>query len=312
MIDKNILMALETNCRVSYRTLADRLGVTSNAIKKRVRKLVDSGVIVQFIVELSLAMIDAELLMAEISTDGFENAEALIERIGANPMVRTVYQLADGRYFAIAEVVGAQGLFELGRFLRGFEAVSEVEMHTIIQAGRKVDMEGSKVDTRGRKIDFTPQQLRVLHVLREDARMRVAEIAKRTGLTAAKVRRVLQQLIDGGGVHFTVRWNLSAGESIVMEFRITWDETSAASDDIVRWLQEEFPLNFWFAFTSASRPTMITEFVVNHLREAEEISSRIKRVPFVKSVDTMVVYPPRKFPGLSHIRLDEMLAEINL
>ena len=47
-LDKGILMVLDVDCRVSYEYLARKFGVSSNAIKRRVAKMVESGVIEQY------------------------------------------------------------------------------------------------------------------------------------------------------------------------------------------------------------------------------------------------------------------------
>ena len=69
LLDKGILNDLGNNCRFSYKTLADKYRVSSTAIKKRVEKLISSGVIAKFTIEYHLSMIDGEFFLALVHTD---------------------------------------------------------------------------------------------------------------------------------------------------------------------------------------------------------------------------------------------------
>ena len=73
LIDKGIIMDLDRNCRVSYEILSRKYNLAANSIKRRIEKLLESGVIQRFTIELSLAMMDSELMLALISTEGLED-----------------------------------------------------------------------------------------------------------------------------------------------------------------------------------------------------------------------------------------------
>ena len=70
--------------------MANKHGVSANAIKKRVKKMLETGSIEGFSVELSLAMLDAEVVMCLAYTDGTEDENTFIEEIGNNYMVSTI------------------------------------------------------------------------------------------------------------------------------------------------------------------------------------------------------------------------------
>ena len=53
LVDKQLLIELGGNCRLSYQTLARYLGLTVNAVKKRINKLVDTGVIDHFAIMIN-------------------------------------------------------------------------------------------------------------------------------------------------------------------------------------------------------------------------------------------------------------------
>ena len=143
-IDKRILGLLDENCRLSYQALAERLGLTDTAIRKRLERLITTGVIEEFSIILKSAMMDSDYLIALISTDGSENEETFIEQLGSNTMVIQVGQVVTGTgrlYFVHSEYIGAEGLQNLGKFFRTLEPVTDIEIHTIlVQRGERFDV----------------------------------------------------------------------------------------------------------------------------------------------------------------------------
>ncbi len=69
MVDKRILLELSTNCRTPYQGLAKKLDLTVNAVKKRIDKLLSRGIIAKFVLYPSLAMLDAEMMLAILKLD---------------------------------------------------------------------------------------------------------------------------------------------------------------------------------------------------------------------------------------------------
>ncbi len=88
-------------CRTTFQEIAEKNEVSANAIKKRVIKMRSMGIIESYFVELTLAMVDAEMSMIILTTDGTEDEE-LIETIGNNPMVSYVGKLSGGMYNVFA------------------------------------------------------------------------------------------------------------------------------------------------------------------------------------------------------------------
>jgi DNA-binding Lrp family transcriptional regulator len=302
LTDKRILLELDKDCRASYENLARILGISANAVKKRVDKLISSGVIEEFSVILRQAMTGAEYLIAEVQTDGNEDEEEFANSMGGNEMVNQVGLIADptGRsYLVHAEYIGTQGLMKLGRFLRALENVTQVELHTLLIGP-------------GRRIELTKLHLRVLRQLLDNARMQIGEIAERSGLTARRVRRVLQELQSSEAFWFATRWNLSLGESTQFYVRIERDTQLMDHNEVDHWLREQFHLEYWYSYVSAIEPVTFAKFVTEHFREAEPISRAIKAAPFAVSIDTMICYPVRKYPRLGRIKLEQMLAEAGL
>ncbi|MGY5860593.1 MAG: winged helix-turn-helix transcriptional regulator [Candidatus Thorarchaeota archaeon] len=301
-IDKRILLTLDENCRLSYQALADKFGISANAIKKRMDRLQETGVIEEFSIILKPAMVGSEYLIALVSTDGSEEEEKFIDQLGSHLNIVQVGQLVTGSgrlYFLHCEYMGAEGLQNVGTFLRTMDSVTDIELHTTLTKS-------------GEKYEIKKLHLKVLKLLLEDARMQVSEISERTGLTARRVSRAIQEMLDSNAFWFAVRWNLSLGRSTEFYLKVRYDEQSVRMDEIDEWFRETFPLEYWFSFYSAMEPVLFAKFVTDHFRYAEKISRISKAYPHSKSIDVLLSYPVKKFPRLGRVKIVEMIKEAEL
>jgi DNA-binding Lrp family transcriptional regulator len=300
VIDKRILLELDSNCRITYQDLADIVNLSANAVKKRVARLLEIGVIERFIAILSLEMINADMVVGLVHTDGSEFQEQFINEISQHDDVIQVSPVAcgmGGLYCVFAIVIGSSGLSELGSFLRGLDSVDQVNLHVIIYP-------------RGRKSEFTPLQLRVIKHLIDEPRMPVVEIAKLSGLTSRRVRKILDELQKEEAISLAILWNLGA-EGLTDAFvRIEWDEKKTTHKEISNWLSQEFPLEYWSPFVSAMSPVLFARFVFEKLERIEFISRKIREADFTNSISTLVIYSNYLCTWPSEIKLREMVENI--
>jgi DNA-binding Lrp family transcriptional regulator len=301
-VDKRILLALDDNCRLSYQAIAEKLALTATAIKKRMDRLIETGVIEEFSVILQPAMVNSDYLIALLYTDGSEDEEEFMEQMGANLNVVQVGQVVTsiGRlYFLHCEYVGAEGLQNLLAFLRTLDSVTEIESHTILTQ-------------RGEQYDVKKLHLRVLKPLLKDARMQIGEISAETGLTARRVSRAIKEMLESNAFWFAVRWNLSLGNNTEFYLKITYDEQRFNKDEIDEWFRTTFPDEYWFSATSAMEPILFAKFVTEHFRDAEQVSQITKKAAFSNSVDVLLSYPVKKFPRLGRIKIEELIKDAGI
>jgi DNA-binding Lrp family transcriptional regulator len=58
--DLHILSLLYANCRTPYRSIASTVGLSANAVKTRVKKMISKGIIKKFIVKVNPAIFGYE------------------------------------------------------------------------------------------------------------------------------------------------------------------------------------------------------------------------------------------------------------
>ncbi|MGD9396698.1 MAG: winged helix-turn-helix transcriptional regulator [Candidatus Thorarchaeota archaeon] len=301
-IDRRILDELDRDCRISYKKLAGRIGISTTAVIRRVSSLIENGL--KFIVLPSQAMISASGFLGIIHTDGTENVKEIINLIGSNRGVTTVSELVTtiGRaYFVTGSYIGSKRLLEIGRLFRGLNGAKDVELHSAIR---------SRI-SEGTKMTATKQQLLVLRALRKNARMQKKEIAEDSGLSVKRVRKTIREIQESGAFRFTTRWSHSFVKGIDLALRIQIDENATPSQQVWEWLKEEFPTRVFDVFQSATEPVLFAWFEPDDMREAHSICEIVRTESSVTSVTPLVFFSHKKFPWLGEFLLDEMIQAIS-
>jgi len=299
-IDWTILREVGRNCRISYRELAKRVGLSTTAAMNRVASMLNDGTLVEFLVRPSDAMIGAEYYTAIVHTDASEDIEEFISQIGALPETITVGELAStiGRsYITTGQCIGSARLQEIGRILRGLHGVTEVELHPVTRFKRP----------RGGKMNLTRHHLLVLRSVAKDARMPVNEIAEETGLTRRRVRKILKSLAETGAFIFSARGNFIKKRMTELIIRTHYDDHDSSLRAFEGCREDTAQTGLYDVYYSVTDPVAFVWFLVDDIREVDRVSKTLSREPFVVSTTPMVVKSVRKFSWFARLKLYEML-----
>jgi DNA-binding Lrp family transcriptional regulator len=296
-LDKQLWIELSKNCRVSYKFLADKLGISANAVKHRVDKLLETGLIKDWYVCFQPAMIDAQFAFIEVSTDGSCDEESMIEILGNNPMIYVVLPLTTGDYILHAFYIGASGLLELGSFIRSVGSVKDVKVHPTTAGS-------------GEKMELNPLHLRVLRWLAEDPRASISDIARNTGLTARRVRRIIDELVSSNAFDISFIWNPNAGDSLAFISKIRYDSKETRPKDVSESIHELYPLEYFYSHVSAIETVMFSVFMVDHLFDVQQISRQLRKLHGVKALSTMIYYSATVLDPPTRVKMMELLSEI--
>lgn len=239
-------------------------------------------------------MADAEFAVVFVTSQSVRYDDHLMDQIAAYPGILTVGYDDSGSYVVRAEYSGSEGLFKLSSFLRGLQGTSNLEAHAIPLS-------------RGKKFDFTPSQLEILSILRENPRESIFKLAELTGFTPKKVRREMKTILDSEALSFTLEANLHASKNPVLVMRIILDKKDATPEGIIGQLRNEFSDTFYNASFSASMPIIFAFFVLSSLKDMDRIVKAVKDHPAF-SIEAMgIVHMSKRGVGLREMKLEEML-----
>ncbi len=292
LLDKSIILEQMNNSRISCQELAKKYNSTRGVVLKRINKLEEKGVIMEYSAWYSLAMVDAEFVFGHVKINQQLEKEAIVRELVQHPMIHAVIPLVTGDIIFHGNVVGSEGLSELGSSIRILGNVKDVELH-LIQSDR------------GSKVELKRIHLQVLSGLFSDSRLSIAEIARRTKLSRRRVKRALDEIESGGGIVFAIARNPALGHGLSFYAKINWDERKSDAKKLVERIQKEFPEETWESYISASASVLFTRFFVEHIKEVETISNELSRFGEIKEFETLVFYPARISSVLTRDRLAE-------
>lgn len=297
-LDKKIVMDLLVNCRQSYQASARKYEITLNAIKKRIQKLL-SDEVMEFHLLPHLAMLDGNWAISFINTTGEEDQRSFIKELGDNRMITEVGTLSGNSYIVYAIYSGLEGLSEFNKFLRSLKPVKEIDVYQILMH-------------RGSKVEISARQLKIIHCLVNDPRMQLSKIAECSGYSAKTVRKALNEVMESEGLWFGVRLNLSSADEVAIIVKIDWDEQESELQEVLEWLNVEFPVEFWAPMIAVSRPIIFAIFLVDRVKEINPIVEKIKKAAFVKSTISIMGSESYSFHDLRRYWLEERFIEAGL
>ncbi len=305
-------MELTYNNRLSFQTLARHFGLTAKAVRKRIAKLIETGVIQKFVLALNRTACggDAEtkFVLGHLWTDGSEQDEALIQQLGNYSAIYYVFKTTRNSYGFYAMALGFQGLSDLTEFVQRLESVTKVETDSlifIITPGYWPDLTKPHVPEIK---TLTHDQWAVVRCLKDSPRMPIVEVARRTGQSMRRVRKTINLLIETRYIVFSTRWMTTAAGHVMSYLQTDLDLNQISREEFANWLYDKYPFECWDAQYIVDSPATVIQLVsAETIHIIDDMQKTIKTAPFTKNVDALVIYKQHKFEGLGWHYLNEQL-----
>ncbi|MFX1577417.1 MAG: winged helix-turn-helix transcriptional regulator [Promethearchaeota archaeon] len=311
-MDYALIQELVANGRVSYQALANKFNFAPNTIKNRIKRLQKQNVLGGYLVVLKMAMIGAEHVAGYVFTDGSEKVIEFMEQIASHPAVAEIYRTGDMRYEYWAMVSGASETLGFERFLQDLNGVREVEVRPVEFLFPNMPAH-YYMNSSGKKVTFSNSQLKVLRCLFDDGRMPVSQIAKRTGFTTRRVRKILSELIESDTINITAGFNIFALGDMEYRLKIRFDESLATGKDIIKGIYKKYPNDFWWASFTTNEPIVDIGLIIDRPGAAVPIINEVKAASYTRSVEDYVSYPRVVFGNFPlRFNLAELLIDAGL
>jgi len=306
-IDFALSMMLMWDSRTPYRKLAETFKMSVNSIHKRVKAMVNLGIIDKFVTTLNyhvFKLTPSNIVM--FGTSMAKNVKGLIEKLGANENIYTV-SLHSGNFFIIHAVIrNPNELEHLISFIKLTAEIPELKVglqSTPTLPEADVDM------TRERKLSNTDYL--IINALKDNSRKKIVEIAEEIGFSTKTVRRRLDRLIENHLIHFTINWYPDkCSEVIVMIFLTLIPSITVDKTKILDKISEQYGHKFLFTWTFSTLPNTIVVCVwVSSMKELQNIQTSLISDDF-ESVSTNVGIEGKIFPTWREKYLEDKIKEI--
>lgn len=251
------------NSRTPYRALADTLGLSVNAVHKRIQSMVEEGVIRGFTTKVSLSSLGAFHVFIHGRSQA-ESTYTILEGLGSHESVYWV-TLAGGNYVYVgAHLREIQELPALVEFLEETGRMPDTTVGIIHE-----DFSG-----KGRPLDelLEPLDWEIIRSLSHDSRKASSSIAEEIGVSSRTVRRRLTRLIDKNLVEFSINWYPSATNDINTVVHL--EPGSVSAEGVIGRFMSEYQPNALFAWRFSNLPDQVVALLwspsMNKLRELTE------------------------------------------
>jgi Lrp/AsnC family transcriptional regulator, regulator for asnA, asnC and gidA len=134
-IDEKILRILQEDSRRAFVDIADEIGLSESAVRRRVKNLVDKAIIKRFTIELGAS--DKTSAITLISVASSADTSAVSTRLMELTGVKVVYEIT-GQY-DIAAIISAPAIVDINKCIddiRKIDGVSDTDTVIILKTMR--------------------------------------------------------------------------------------------------------------------------------------------------------------------------------
>jgi DNA-binding Lrp family transcriptional regulator len=134
-IDERIIRILQEDSRRAFVDIANEIGLSESAVRRRVKNLVDKAIIKRFTIELGVS--DKTSAITLISVASTADTSAVSNRLMELNGVKVVYEIT-GQY-DIAAIIAAPAIVDINRCIddiRKIEGVSDTDTVIILKTMR--------------------------------------------------------------------------------------------------------------------------------------------------------------------------------
>lgn len=282
VLDKHILMELSTDSRVSYTYLSRKYNVSVNTVKNRVNRMVESGVIAGFSVEVNPFLFNADIFLIL-----FESTRQLTQEesdiLGAYQIVSSVgYGLNRGVVTGYYRSHNEFSKF-LDELLR-YDIIDDYEVLFMVELGQlepKVDAIEDVMSSR---------DWQIIHYLIANGRESLNSLAKKTGLSSRTVRKRINFLKDSWIARPNVLLNPGGTQTGFMGIFKTELENldELIHSETEKTLRAMVPFEFWTSWRVIDKPILLISFYVEGMNEMYALQDKVTKLLKPISLSTLL------------------------
>jgi len=271
------------NSRISYRELADKLGLSVNAVHKRIQALVESGVIRAFTAKVSLSALNGIHVVVFGRTEAKSPDEAR-EKLEKNDSIYWI-AVAGGSYLYIGGFL--RDISQLETFVSTVKKEAQIPNLTVgIQQGMDVLQRAQPIsDTTLYPLDY-----KIIYALHKNSRRLTSEVAEELGVSAKTVRRRLSRMILEGLIELCIEWYPDVSNDIMTIFHLSL-RASADKSKVSSLLVRKYSPNVLFFWSFSNLPNYFICLVwTQSMKQLRDIRESLQRENFIESIDPNILY----------------------
>ena len=273
--DLRIMKSLSRDSRTPYRNIASAVGITSNASKERINKMVSNGVIDGFLVRINPVIF------------GYEKECILIIRhidktIKEQDILNRINLLGD--VFVYAKQLGGASIFVVS-----VRAGAEDKIAILTDLLKPASVESTFVSYRPIAMQIHISDFKIMKCLLSNPRMLVEDIAKESSMSTKTVARRLEKMIENHILEFSILRNLSSLEITgYVEFAVIINVDISYHQNIVERIYQEMQEHLVRVPTSYQKEVILAVFFCANISTVDLIFEKLNSYHGVNRVDLFI------------------------
>ena len=303
ILDKQILIELSNNCRISYTYLGQKYQVSANTIKNRVRILEERGIIGKFTFEFNPSLMNTNLVIILFR---FQSPleEEQIEQLGLHPLITGIGVGVEAG-FATGIYRNHQELSILSDIFYSIDYIIEVTIFPVL-----LPLNAGYSYPQGTLNDIKTSDWKILSLLRVNGRVSLSELSEKTHLSVKTIRKKIQSLQERKMITLTIQLNpgkITKGMMVVFAVELK-KLTRQLRIEIENKMRIIRPNQFWVSWQVVDRPILILAFQAANADEVKLIQEDIqKTIPKIESLTHLIGGSMNYYPNLTDDLLNENL-----
>ncbi|MFW9865282.1 MAG: Lrp/AsnC family transcriptional regulator [Candidatus Thorarchaeota archaeon] len=284
--DLIIILLLMNNSRLTYREIADHLGLSVNAIYKRVQNLIDVRTIEKFTARLKPYALNAIYTFIFGQSDAQDINNAIVELGDHNNTWQII--LSSRNYVYIGAML--ENIHQLDEYSSFISQTAEIQSPKIgLLSGVNYISPVPYIIPKSKSPNYDKLDLEIIRSLHNDSRKPISEIAEDAKSTPNTIRRRLTRMIQEGIIELSIDFNPEASNDIFAVFQITINP-SVEKNEFAKFLNEKYHPHIFYCWTFSNLPNHILCWVwTNTMKELTDLVENIKKEK-TDSIITDIMY----------------------
>jgi DNA-binding Lrp family transcriptional regulator len=273
--DLKIINVLSRDSRTSYRNISSTVGITPNAVKKRIHKLRSQGVIESFVVSVNPVLLGYD-------KECFLTIKHINKRVSEEDIIKKLNLLGDVQVYA--KQMGRASICALA-----VRAGAEDKIRLMKELLEPSIVESRFVSCKPICMKIHSSDFKIIKSLLSNPRMQVEDIARETSLSAKTVTRRLEKLIENHIVEFGIIRNISSIRLVgYIEFAVVIDVDKSLFQNILSRICHEMQDYLLFILNMNQNEFIFAVLSCPNIPTVDLILARLESYEGVKQIEPYI------------------------
>ena len=313
-IDFGLCMMLVVNSRIPYRELAEIFNMSTNSIHKRIKSMVDLGVIQNFNTKIGMVNFPNALSVLLFGTTEKENKADLLQNLGNYESIYNVTQASGDLYYIHSYIKHFNELDPLLSFVKQKGEINNLEIGLVsFSPVPNTPLHESKTENLEElgDINLSNMDYLIINALKNNSRKSVTDVSDEIGVSTKTVRRHLSRLEDKKLIDYSIDWYPDKSAVVISIIILKLDPKSEVDKSVMMIeLRKKLGPAILFIWNFVNLPNQILVCVWTHtMKELQEIETSLLSQNFA-SVKVTILINGKMFPIWRDTYLEDKVREI--